>query len=247
MSQHNLNQPGRDNLTEVSYGWDVIGSDGEKIGDVAAIQPHYISVEKGFLFKTDIFVPTSAIVSVENKKVYLNVTKDQIENQDWDREPEMTDRHREVADYNEQARTADMDSGVSREAGDRMHIPLSEEHLDVTKRDVERGQVRVHKSVVEEDQVVNVPLREEEVRVERHDATTGHASGQVPDDAFQEQDIEIPLRGEEAEVHKTARVREEVDISKGTRERDEQVRDSVRREELHVDKDDDVKVERERP
>lgn len=94
MSQYNTNQPG--NLTEVAYGWDVIGSDGDKIGDVSAIQPHYISVEKGFLFKTDLFVPTSAIIRVENKKVYLNVTKDQIENQGWDREPEMTDYHREV-------------------------------------------------------------------------------------------------------------------------------------------------------
>jgi uncharacterized protein (TIGR02271 family) len=247
MSQYNINQPGNANLTEIAYGWDVVGSDGEKIGDVAAIQPHYISVEKGFLFKTDIFVPTSAIASVENKKVYLNISKDQIENQDWDREPEMTDRHREVADYNEQVRTADMDAGVAREAGDRMHIPLSEEHLDVTKRDVERGQVRVHKDVVEHEESVNVPLREEEVRVERHETTADHTSGQVPDDAFQEQDIEIPLRGEEAEVHKTARVREEVDISKVARERDEQVRGTVRREEVHVDKDDNLEIDRERP
>ena len=242
MSQYNINQPDRGNLTEIAYGWDVVGSDGDKIGDVAAIQPHYISVEKGFLFKTDIFVPTSAITSVENKKVYLNVTKDEIENQGWDREPEMTDHHREVAGYNEQRRTADMDSGVDRETGDRMHVPLSDEHLDVTKRDVERGRVHVRKDVVEEDQVVNVPLREEEVRVERHDVT----SGQVPGDAFQEQDIEIPLRGEEAEVHKTARMREEVDISKSARERDEQVRGTVCHEELNIDKDDNIEVDRER-
>lgn len=244
MSQYNTDQPG--NLTEVAYGWDVIGADGDKIGDVAAIQPHYISVEKGFLFKTDLFVPTSAITSVEDEKVYLNVTKDQIENQDWDREPEMTDHHREVAGYNEQRRTADRDSGTDREVGDRMHIPLSEEHLDVTKRDVERGSVHIHKDVIEGEETANVTLREEEVRVERHDVAAGHTSGQVPDDAFQEQDIDIPLRGEEAEVRKTARVREEVDISKSAQEHDEQVRGTVRREELHVDKDDSLEVDRKR-
>lgn len=140
-----------------------------------------------------------------------------------------------------------MDAGVAKEVNDRMHIPLAKEHLDVTKRDVERGRVHVHKDVVEQEEVVNVPLREEEVRVERHDVTAGHTTGEVPADAFQEQDIEIPLRGEEAQVHKSARVREEVNISKTARERDEQVRGAVRREEFHVDKDDNLEVDRERP
>lgn len=233
MSQRNTAQPG--NLTEVAYGWDVVGSDGDKIGDVAAIQPHYISVEKGFLFKTDIFVPTSAITSVENEKVYLNVTKDQIENQDWDREPEMTEQHREVAGYNEQVRATTPD------AGNKMHIALSEEHLDVTKRDVERGSVHVDKDVVEREETVDVQLREEEVRVERHDVT----SGQVPNDAFQEQDFDIALRGEEAQVNKTAQVYEEVDISKDAKEHDEQVRGTVRREEVNIDQDDNLEVDRE--
>ena len=227
-------------MTEIAYGWDVVGVDGEKIGDVAAIQPHYISVEKGFLFKEDVFVPTSAITSVENEKVYVNVTKDQVENQGWDREPEMTDQHRDVAAYNERMRTADSDRGTDREVGDRMHISLSEEKLNVNTRETDRGSVHVHKDVVEEEQVVNVPLREEEVRVERHSVS----GGDVPSDAFQEQDIDIPIRGEEADVTKSAQVREEVDITKDVRERDEQVRERVRREELNIDKDDTLDVDR---
>lgn len=236
MSQFEGNRP-RDGYTEIAYGWDVVGSDGDKIGSVAAIQPHYISVEKGFLFKEDIFIPTSAIRSVADDTVYLNVTKDQVENQGWDREPEMTDQHRQTAQYNEQMRT---DAGRS-ETGDRMHIQLSEEHLQANTREVERGRVHMHKDVVEEQQTLNVPLREEEVRVERHEAR----SGEVPKDAFQEQDIEIPIRGEEANVTKSARVREEVDINKDVREHDEQVSGTVRREELHVDHDDTLRRERE--
>jgi uncharacterized protein (TIGR02271 family) len=235
MSQYHINEP-KAGMTEIAYGWEVVGSDGDKIGDVAAIQPHYISVEKGFLFKTDIFIPTSAISSVQDEKVYLNVSKSQIEGQGWEREPEMTDHHREVAAYNEQLRTSDVD----REVGDRMHIALSEEQLNVTKRETERGSVHAHKEVIEEDRVVDVPLREEEVHVERRNVT----GGEVPSDAFQEQDIDIPIRGEEAEVTKSARVREEVDITKEARERNEQVRDRVRREELHIDNDDTLESER---
>lgn len=247
MSMYDVNRP-RAGYAEIAYGWDVVGVDGDKIGTVAAVQPHYISVEKGFLFKDDIFIPTSTITSVEGETVYLSVTKDQIESEGWDREPEMTDFHRETAEYNEQLRQADIERGVTREAGDRMHIPLSEEHLEVTKRETERGSVHVHKDVVEEEQVVNVPLREEEVRVERHAVDGDRATGRVPDDAFQEEDIEIPIRGEEADVTKRARVREEVDITKDVRERDKQVRDTVRREEVHVDHDDTLgETHEERP
>lgn len=242
MSGYDLNAP-KAGYAEIAYGWDVVGSDGDKIGSIAAIQPHYISVEKGFLFKEDIFIPTSAINSVRDDTVFLNVTKDQIENEDWGREPEMTDRHHEALAYNEELRSAEIERGIEREPGERMHIPLSEEHLEVGKHEVERGRVHVHKDVVEEEQHVDVPLREEEVRVERHDVAAG--TGQVPDDAFQEQDIEIPIRGEEAEVAKRARVREEVDIEKDVRERREEVRDTVRREEIHVDHDDTLGEERE--
>lgn len=231
---------------EVGYGWDVVGSDGDKIGSVAAIQPHYISVEKGFLFKEDIYIPTSAITSVGDEVVYLNVTKDHIEGQDWSREPEMTDRHREAARYNEERRADTTRQGAA-DTTERMHIPLSEEHLDVRTREVDRGSVHVHKDVIEEEQAVNVPLREESVHVERHDRRADQGAGTVPDDAFQEQDFEIPVRGEEADVTKRAQVREEVDISKDVHEREEQVRDTVRREEIHVDRDDALRDERERP
>ncbi|HEX2281232.1 MAG TPA: DUF2382 domain-containing protein [Thermomicrobiales bacterium] len=240
MSQYDVNRP-KAGYTEIATGWDVVGADGDKIGSIAAVQPHYISVEKGFLFKEDLFIPTSTITSVQDDTVYLNVTKAQIEHEDWHSEPEMNEWHRETADYNDQLRATDVNSGVDRRPGDRMHIPLSEEHLEVGKHDVERGRAQVRKDVTEEEQSVDVPLREEEVRVERHAA----GSGQVPDDAFQEQDIEIPIRGEEADVTKRARVREEVDIEKDVRERTEHASDTVRREEVHVDHDDNLREERE--
>lgn len=244
MSQFDVDRP-QAGYTEIAYGWDVVGADGDKIGSIAAVQPHYISVEKGFLFKEDLFIPTSTITSVQDETVYLSVTRAQIEHEGWDNEPEMTEWHRETADYNDRLRAEDIERGVNREAGDRMHIPLAEERLDVNKHEVERGHVHVHKDVIEEEQSIDVPLREEEVRVERRDVRSGPGADRVPDDAFQEQDIEIPIRGEEADVTRRARVREEVDINKEVRERTEHARDTVRREEVHVDRDDNLRDDRE--
>lgn len=239
------NTPNQDYF-EVAYGWDVVDRDNDKIGSVQDVQPHYITVEKGLLFKEDFYIPTSAITDVRDETVYLNVTKDEVENEDWKRQPEMTDRHRDALQYNEEARKDTSQGRGAQTTGDRMHIPVSEEYLDVRKREVERGSVHVHKDVVTEEKSVNVPLREEEVRVERHAASGQETTGSVPDNAFQEQDIDIPIRGEEADVSKRARVREEVDISKDVHERDEHVSDTVRREEVHVDHDDAVREERKR-
>ena len=62
-----------------------------------------------------------------------------------------------------------------------------------------------------------------------------YATDEFPADAFQEIEIEIPIRGEEVTVNTRPVVREEVDISKVVRERHQQVTGTVRRERLHVE------------
>jgi len=238
---------------EIDHGWDVFGADGDKVGDVADVQPHYITVSKGFIFKTDMYIPVSAITNVADDRVYLNVTKDQVESQGWDRMPtgNETDWDRGVqsgADFDHMTDTGYQmrSSGVADTTTtgttrtdttltdrDRVEVPVVEEQLNVGKREVERGAVRLRKKVTEQEQTVNVPLREEEVHVERR-PVEGRATD-LPADAFEEVDIEIPIRGEEAEVTKQAVVREEVDVHKHTRERQQPVSDTVRREEVVVE------------
>ncbi len=53
--------------------------------------------------------------------------------------------------------------------------------------------------------------------------------------AFEEESVDIPLRGEEVEVDKRARVREEIDISRDAVTSTERVTDAVRREEVKVE------------
>ena len=224
---------------EIDNGWDVITSDGDKIGDVEEVHPHYLVVGKGLIFHSERYVPVSTITSVENNKVYLGVSKAEVERQGWDTIPDVADttsttgmtdttttRRTDTADYD----TRDTDN---------VRVPVREEQLNVDKRQVERGAVHIHKDVVEEERQVNVPVREETVRVERH-AATGQRAGDIGDHAFQEEDIEIPLRGEEVEVNKQGVVTEEVEISKDVRERNKQVGGTVRREEVHVEGDDTV-------
>jgi uncharacterized protein (TIGR02271 family) len=115
---------------------------------------------------------------------------------------------------------------------DTVNVPVREEELSATRRPVERGAVRVEKDVVAEEQALEVPVTEERVTVERHavdrDATADDA-------AFDEGAIEVPVRGEEVDVQKRARVTEEVEIGKEAVGRTERVSDTVRREEVRVD------------
>lgn len=74
-------------IGRIQTGWDVYGSDGDKVGDVSDVGPNYLLVTKGFLFTKDIYIPTSAVSGVEEDRVYLSVAKDQIDGMGWDQPP----------------------------------------------------------------------------------------------------------------------------------------------------------------
>src|SRR5215203_1077044 len=74
--------------SQIMTGDEVYGSDGDKVGTVAEVQPSYIVVEKGFFFPTDYYIPMSAIASVAGGQVYLNVAKDAALNSGWDTVPD---------------------------------------------------------------------------------------------------------------------------------------------------------------
>ena len=110
-------------------------------------------------------------------------------------------------------------------------IPVVEEQLQVGKREVERGGVRVESRVTETPVEQNVNLREERVHVERHAVDRPVADA---DKAFREGTLEVTERAEEAVVAKEARVVEEVVVNKEVGERTETVRDTVRRTDVDV-------------
>ncbi|HEX9919606.1 MAG TPA: YsnF/AvaK domain-containing protein, partial [Pyrinomonadaceae bacterium] len=83
-------------------------------------------------------------------------------------------------------------------------VPVVEEQLQVGKREVERGGVRVETHVTEQPVSENVELREEHVNVERHAVNRPVSAADI--NAFQETTIELRETAEEAVVEKTARV-----------------------------------------
>ena len=111
-------------------------------------------------------------------------------------------------------------------------IPLSEETLQVGKREVDRGSTRIRRYVVERPVDEQIRLRNETVSVFRR-PVTGIAT--VGADAFRDHEIVVTETAEEAVVGKTAHVVEEVVVQKGVQERVETVHDTVRREEVEIE------------
>jgi stress response protein YsnF len=121
----------------------------------------------------------------------------------------------------------------TRQTGEEGVIPVVEEELQVGKRATRRG-VRVHTTVHERPVEETVRLRDEEVRVERR-AVDRPVSGAEAEAAFRETDVELEETHEQAVVSKEARVVEEVVVDKDVTEREEVVRDTVRRTEVDVE------------
>jgi len=111
-------------------------------------------------------------------------------------------------------------------------IPVAEERLNVGKRDVSHGRVRVRSYVVETPVSEQVSLRQEHVEVERRPVDRATTSAE---DAFQERTIEMDERSEEAVVSKEARVKEELVVKKDVEQRTKTVSDTVRSTEVNVE------------
>ena len=68
-------------------GNEVFGSEGDKVGKIAAVHPTYIVVEKGFFFPMDYFIPMEAIASYDGENVLLAITKGEALDSDWGNVP----------------------------------------------------------------------------------------------------------------------------------------------------------------
>lgn len=133
------------------------------------------------------------------------------------------------------SRQETMDVVTAGAAGDeaREALPIVEEQLAIGKRAVERGGVRIVRRVTERPVEETVRLREERINVERRPADRALTDTDMT--AFREGAIEVTEMAEEAVVSKQARVVEEVVINKGVIERDETIRDTVRRADVDVE------------
>ena len=118
-------------------------------------------------------------------------------------------------------------------------VQLREEELRAEKERVQAGEVRLRKEVVTEQRTIEVPVTREEVVIERRPAAEGQrATGDIDDN----EEIRIPLMEEEVHVEKTPVVREEVNLRKRQVQSTQEISDTVRREEAHIEQTGDAQV-----
>lgn len=116
-------------------------------------------------------------------------------------------------------------------------IPVVEEEIQVGKREVQKGRVRVFSRISEVPVQEELQLHEEHAKVERR--PVDRPVTDIEREAFQERSFEVSESAEEPVISKQARVKEEVLISTEGSERTEVIRDTLRRTEVEVERMDE--------
>ena len=131
--------------------------------------------------------------------------------------------------FDADAEYTDKDAAFARQA-----VPVVQEALEVGKRSVNVGGLRVVKRLSEKPVSEIVKLREEHATIERH--PVDRAATEADFSNFKEGTIEVRETAEQAVVGKTARVVEEVVIGKTVSERSQTVSETLRRTDVDVER-----------
>lgn len=140
-------------------------------------------------------------------------------------------------DYNQEPGLFGMERGAHEP------IRLYQERLIADKERFQSGTVSVGKRVKTETQEASVPVKNERVVVERRTPNQARPVAGTPD--FREGEVaRMETYGEQADIHKDAFVREEVNVRKEVDRDTVTGREKVRREELDVNTDGDPNITR---
>jgi uncharacterized protein (TIGR02271 family) len=117
----------------------------------------------------------------------------------------------------------------------------SEEHLAVGTQRVEAGRARLRKYVVTENVTQTVPVAHEEVVLEREPITDTNAGDALDGPTISGEEHEVVLHAERPVVAKEAVPVERVRLDTETVTEQQTVSDSVRKEQIELDADADVR------
>ena len=240
-------------------GQELRGSDGEKLGTIEEIyldtksnQPEWALVTTGLFGAKQSFVPLDGMTQDGGTATvpFDKATVKDAPNVDPDgrlSEREEAELYRHYGrDYGQNRTTSDGDD----DAGDRGTVghdvsgpttddamTRSEEELHVGKTERETGRARLRKYVVEDEVTQTVPVRREEVRIEREPITDANAGSATDGPAISSEEHEVVLHEEEPVAEKRTVPKERVRLDKDVQTEDRQVSDTVRKEEIEFDDD----------
>lgn len=131
-------------------------------------------------------------------------------------------------------------TGTARtEVGEEV-LRLAEEQIDVSKRQVATGKSRIRRFVTEKPVEQQITLHEEHCEVARRAVTDPKLAQNID---WKDQTLEVTETSEEPVVTKTARIAEEVVIRRRGSDHVETIRDTVRRQQIEVERVPDVKTD----
>ena len=244
-------------MTQVTeaYEWrgrTIVSSDGDKIGTLEEVyldtqtgQPEWAAVNTGLFGRKQSFVPL-AEADPARGEVVVPYSKDQVKGApsvDPDGELSMDEEQRLYGHYGV---SNDNDNDNDNDNGDREDVSgpttddamtRSEEELRVGTAERERGRARLRKYVVTEEVQQTVPVRREEVRLEREPITDANVDDAVAGPEISEEEHEVTLHQEEIVTEKRAVPKERVRMTKDTVTDEETVSEEVRKERIEVEGD----------
>lgn len=232
----------------------VVDPSGAKIGKVGQVylndqtgEPEWVTVSTGLFGTRESFVPLRG-AGVDGNDIVAAVEKDvvkdapQIDNDGHLEEHEQDELYRYYAQHLGTAGTA-RDAGYADVgAGHDTSGPntdeamtRSEEQIHVGTEQVETGRARLRKYVVTENVTQTVPVSHEEVRVEREPITDANRDQALSGAEISEEEHEVTLRAERPVVAKETVPVERVRLGTETVTGEEQVEETVRKEEIDYD------------
>jgi uncharacterized protein (TIGR02271 family) len=110
----------------------------------------------------------------------------------------------------------------------------SEEELRVGTTEREAGRARLRKYVVTENETRTVPVKREEVRVEREPITDANVGDAMDGPAISEEEHEVVLHEEEVVAEKRAVPKERVRLDKDVEVEERTVSEQVRSEQVEL-------------
>ncbi|MFH0245354.1 DUF2382 domain-containing protein [Streptomyces sp. HK10] len=236
----------------------VYDAEGKKIGEAGHVflddvtgRPEWASVRTGLFGSNETFVPIHDAAMVEDH-LEVPYSKDQVKGAprvDVDQGGHLSEQEeRRLYDYygvdwggyaQEAGRT-----GAGGTRGRDEAMTRSEEEMRVGVERQETGTARLRKYVVTEDVHRTVPVRREEVRVEREPITEENRDEAMGGPEISEAEHEVTLHEEHPVVETEVRPVERVRLTTDERTEEETVEGQVRKERIEEEADEDKRRRR---